>query len=109
MAEVIDGMLVEAGAVVVGTTASVDATRDFLGEHKVDLVCLDIRLGWEDSFLLADVLAAHDIPFVFLTVYDPDSVPRRHRGHPFVDKTEMTEGLVAACMSAAATHATVQR
>jgi chemotaxis response regulator CheB len=100
MAELIGDVLVEAGAVVVGTTASVDASLDFLAGHSVDVVCLDVKLGREDSLALADTQATHAIPFVFVTVSGREEFPRRHRDQPFVSKMEMTDELVPACFAA---------
>src|SRR3990170_7553689 len=65
LAELIEDMLTEAGAIVVGAASSVDAALNELRGRSVDLVCLDIMLGPELSFAVADALAAQRIPFVF--------------------------------------------
>ena len=48
--------------------------------HRVGLVqaaILDVRVQDETSFIVADSLIHHEIPFVFLTGYDPEVIPSR--------------------------------
>lgn len=50
--------------------------------HRVGLVqgaILDVQVQEERSFLVADSLIHHEVPFVFLTGYDPDMVPSRFK------------------------------
>ena len=106
LAELIEDMLTEAGAIVVGSASSVDAALNELRARSVDLVCLDIMLGPELSFAVADALTAQRIPFVFVTACDPRIVPDRHRRQPLIDKMDLVARLVATC-SAARTSAAV--
>lgn len=102
LAELIEDMLTEAGAVVVGSASSVSAALDALGGRSVDLVCLDIMLGPELSFMVADTLTVRGIPFVFVTACDPTIVPDRHRRQPLIDKMDLVTKLVATCSAARA-------
>lgn len=101
MAEVIADMLADAGAIVVGTTYSVAAALDVLASRSIDLACLDINLGEEDSFPVADALASRRIPFVFVTAHNEGYLPARHRSQPLVRKSELAARLLAACSTAA--------
>jgi DNA-binding LytR/AlgR family response regulator len=50
----------------------------------VDLVqaaILDVRVRDEMSFSIADALFFHDIPFIFLTGFDPQLIPARFANH----------------------------
>jgi CheY-like chemotaxis protein len=105
LAELIEDMLTEAGAIVVGTASSVDAALNELRGRSVDLVCLDIMLGPELSFAVADALAAQRIPFVFVTACDAKIVPERHRRQPLIDKMDLVARLVATCSAARASAA----
>jgi CheY-like chemotaxis protein len=107
LAELIEDMLTDAGAIVVGSASSVDAALDELRGQSVDLVCLDIMLGAERSFTIADALTMQRIPFVFVTACDPAIVPDRHRRQPLIDKMDLAAQLVAAC-SAARTSAALR-
>ena len=100
LAELIEDMLTEAGAIVVGSASSVGAALDELRGQSVDLVCLDIMLGPELSFSVADALTARRIPFVFVTACDPTIVPDRHREQPLIDKMDVVARLVATCSAA---------
>jgi CheY-like chemotaxis protein len=100
LAELIEDMLTEAGAIVVGAASSVGAALDELRRQSVDLVCLDIMLGPELSFAIADALTVQRIPFVFVTACDPAIVPDRHRGQPLIDKMDLVARLVATCSAA---------
>jgi len=44
----------------------------------LDGVTLDLKLAGEMTFRVADVLAARNVPFVFLTGYGAADVPARH-------------------------------
>ena len=100
LAELIEDMLTDAGAIVVGWASSVDAALDVLRGQSVDLVCLDIMLGPELSFAIADALTMQNIPFVFVTACDPAIVPDRHRRQPLIDKMDLVAQLVATCSAA---------
>jgi len=105
LAELIEDMLSDAGAVVVGSASSVDAALDELRRQAIDLVCLDIMLGPELSFSIADALTMQRIPFVFVTACDPTIVPDRHRRQPLIDKMDLVARLVATCSAARASGA----
>jgi CheY-like chemotaxis protein len=100
IAELIEDMLLQAGAIVVGTTKSVALALHVLATQAVDLACLDINLGDETSFPVADELASRGIPFVFLTAYAAGILPQRHRNRILVHKMQMTNELVATCLTA---------
>ena len=40
---------------------------------------LDVNLRGEVVFPLVDILRARRIPYVFLTGYDPDTIPEQYR------------------------------
>lgn len=101
MASALEDMLTEAGAEVVALTPSVAAALKAMEQHTIDIACLDINLGSETSFPLADALALRGIPFVFATAYDADFLPPAHRHRPFVSKTRVHLDLVSACRAAA--------
>jgi CheY-like chemotaxis protein len=95
--ELIHDMFRDAGATVVAQTQSVSATLRILQTLPVDVVCLDILLGNEPSFAIADSLSEQGIPFVFVTACDPGIVPERHRNQLLVDKDDIPYLLVPAC------------
>jgi DNA-binding response OmpR family regulator len=52
----------------------------------VDIAILDISLGADSSFPVADVLANRQIPFVFASGFGASSLPEHHRGRPVLNK-----------------------
>src|ERR1700682_4119032 len=95
IAELIEDMLLQAGAIVVGTAESVALPLHVLATQAVDLACLDINLGDETSFPVADELASRGIPFVFVTAYGAGILPQRHSNRILLHKMQMTDELVA--------------
>lgn len=95
--ELMHDMFRDAGATVVAQPQSVPAALRILRTQPVDVVCLDILLGYQPSFAVADLLVQLGIPFVFVTACDPHIVPERHRTQLLVDKDDIPYLLVPAC------------
>ncbi len=66
----------EAGATVVGPCASESMARQALAHGPVTGVVLDVNLRGGRSFALARELEAAGTPFLFITGYDPEVIPR---------------------------------
>ena len=47
---------------------------------------LDVNLGKERTYSVADILAARSIPFIFVTGYNPADVDRRFAAIPILEK-----------------------
>lgn len=101
LALTLQDMLTESGADVVGIAPSVAIALKAMEDHTIDIACLDINLGSETSFPIADALALRGIPFVFVSAYEANVVPPAHRHRPFVSKIEAHLELVSACRAAA--------
>jgi CheY-like chemotaxis protein len=101
LAWTLEEMLTDAGAHVVAVAPSVALALEAIERHTIDVACLDINLGSETSFPIADALALRGIPFVFVSAYGPDVVPPAHGHRPFVSKVEAHLNLVSACQAAA--------
>ena len=85
----------DAGYTVVGPEKSVDATIRALTRHKIDLALLDVKLGGELVFPIAEDLDAKGIPYIFLTSYSAAAIPAQHRHRPLVSKPYSPEQLRA--------------
>ncbi|OZI43629.1 response regulator [Bordetella genomosp. 5] len=80
IAEFLQYELEDAGAVVAGMIGNVDdGLRQVRDGLAVDAAILDVNLGGQAVFPLADELAARGIPFVFTTGYDASSIPPRFK------------------------------
>jgi CheY-like chemotaxis protein len=79
--------LAELGATVVGPVGSVkEALRRIEAEGELDGAVLDINLGQEKVFPVADALIARHVPFVFATGYSNAAVPDRYTRIPRCEK-----------------------
>ena len=71
----IEDMLAELGCTVVGPAARVDQALEFIQREPVDMAVLDVNLGKERSYPVADQLRARGVPFLLSTGYaevEPD-------------------------------------
>ena len=91
-----------AGYSVVGPEKSVSAALMQAKVSRLHAAILDIKLGLELVYPVADVLAATRIPFVFSTSQTVDELPARHRGKPFIRKPYEPRNLLEALSNATA-------
>ncbi|CAN7673813.1 response regulator [Rhizobium sp. LjRoot98] len=84
------------GAIVVGPVATVGAALELLDTEQVDAAILDIHLGDELVFPVAEELERRDIPFVFATGYDPSVLPVRFTGFALCEKPAELEDIANA-------------
>lgn len=75
------------GAVVLGPVARIeDALPHLAREGAPDLAVLDVNLGGEMVFPLADELSRQGIPFLFATAYAPWDLPSAFARIPHCEK-----------------------
>ena len=79
---------------------SLQAGLNEAGKQTFDAAVLDVNLHGQMSFPLADALAEKGIPFIFVSGYEVDIVPRRHRRRPFVGKPFMSQKLLTTLFGA---------
>jgi CheY-like chemotaxis protein len=85
------------GAEVVGPAPSVARALALIDAGPpLDGAILDLNLGGEASYPVADALAARATPFVFTTGYDAVDVPARYRDVPCLGKPFDDDALVRA-------------
>ena len=78
--------LLQLKAEVVGPTGNVQEALALIERNSIDAAILDIHLGEELVFPVAEKLDELDIPFVFATGYDPQIVPTRFSGFLLCEK-----------------------
>ena len=75
------------GAEVMGPVATVaDALELLRSGPAPDLAILDINLGGEMAYPVADALRARDIPFIFATGYNAQAIPKAYADVPRAEK-----------------------
>lgn len=78
--------VIRSGYVVAGTASSLQQGLQLAQSLDFDAALLDLDLSGQHSTPIADLLAARDIPFVFVTGYDDASIPRAHLHRPRLAK-----------------------
>ena len=82
------GLVSEAGAEPLGPVASVEDALRVIEGGGVEAAILDVNLGEEDAFAVAERLERQGIPFAFATGYSPQDVlpPERAAAVPVLSK-----------------------
>ena len=84
------------GAEVVGPAGSLGEAMNMLQHAEVDLAVIDVNLGGEKAFPLADALQARDLHFVFTTGYDQTVLPPRFDNFRRLEKPITPAGAIRA-------------
>ena len=85
------------GATVVGPAANVEDALRLISSTDIDGAILDVHLGDEFVFPVAEELEAADVPFVFATGYDALIIPAKFSGFALCEKpTEL--GKIASAL-----------
>jgi DNA-binding response OmpR family regulator len=90
----LEATLAEGGFRVIGPTATTSQAIELVREHRPDLTILDLNLGREWVFPVADVLTQLGLRFFILSGHSRDFVPARHRNSPFMQKPHSAAALL---------------
>nr|WP_244755782.1 response regulator [Pseudoxanthomonas helianthi] len=97
LAQALADALQDAGASVAGPVGGVnDALRSLAGPPLPDAAILDMNLGGESVYPVADRLLEQGIPFVFTSGYDRDMAPSRYAHAPHCTKPILADEVIAA-------------
>jgi two-component SAPR family response regulator len=93
----LENILKQTGAEVIGPMATVSDALACLSDHApVDGAVLDVNLGGEFVFPVADALMESRVPFLFLTGHSDDHLPARHHDRPVIRKPYLASHLLEA-------------
>jgi two-component sensor histidine kinase/DNA-binding response OmpR family regulator len=95
VALVLADQLTAMGVSVVGPCGSVAAAKAAVAENDLDAAVLDVNLGGEMVYPVAELLLAKGIPFVFVTGYGQESIDKRFSFAPVLEKPIEQETLAA--------------
>jgi CheY-like chemotaxis protein len=70
-------LLVELGYEVLGPLHSVSAALALLDSCQPDAAIIDVSLGDQDSYPVADRLVRENVPFIFATGFGGEAIPKR--------------------------------
>ena len=82
----LEDMLAELGASEVRPAASVAVALSRIDTWKPDLAVLDVNLGGERAYPIAERLEAEGVPFLFTTGYGKSGLDARWAGKAVVQK-----------------------
>jgi DNA-binding NtrC family response regulator len=81
------------GAEVIGPVGTLAEAMKAVETNWIDRAVLDLDLGGEMSFAVADRLEAAAIPYVIASGCSADALPERFRGKPRLEKPYRLEAL----------------
>jgi CheY-like chemotaxis protein len=92
----LDDMLTSAGCVVVGPLPRLTDAVEASAKVSCDAAVLDVNLGGERVYPVARILAERRVPFVFVTGYSGDALPREYAEQPRIAKPFKAAQLLGA-------------
>lgn len=104
IAMLVEDMLDELGCTVVGPAHALPAALDLAsGPTEIDAALLDINLGGQPVFAIADALRARGVPMIFSTGYGEAGLRDVDRGSPVLQKPFRANDLADALNAALGT------
>ena len=91
-----ESMLADIGASSVASFSSADHALVWLQSGAPGVAVLDVNLGGELIYPLADVLVADSVPFIFITGYGAEEIEHRFANVPILQKPIERDALKTA-------------
>jgi CheY-like chemotaxis protein len=92
----LEDMLTDLGCTVVGSASTVSAAIEAVHRVNPAAAILDIKLGDQKSFAVAEALAAQGVPFVFATGYADGRLEEPWSNRPVLQKPFVQDQLAEA-------------
>jgi CheY-like chemotaxis protein len=86
VAALIENILESAGCIVLGPIPRVPEALDAVDHDDYDAAVLDVNLAGERINPVADALSERDVPFMFVTGYGANALPRKYAERPHIGK-----------------------
>jgi CheY-like chemotaxis protein len=86
VAALIEHMLESAGCIVMGPIPRVPEALVAIHNDGYDAAVLDVNLAGERINPVADALSERDVPFMFVTGYGANALPREYAERPHIGK-----------------------
>jgi CheY-like chemotaxis protein len=82
----IEDMLTDLGCTIIGPASRLDEAMDLANKAELDCAVLDVNLGGQPIFPVADALRQRGAPFAFATGYGDAGLRDVDRGSPVLQK-----------------------
>jgi CheY-like chemotaxis protein len=86
VAMLVEDMLHDLGVEVVGPACKIEHALALAREAEIEAAVLDINIGGQSTYPVADVLRDRGIPIIFATGYGSSALPERFQGTPTLHK-----------------------
>ena len=86
VAMLLEDMLAEAGHTIIGPLARIDQAVEAARGQAIDLAILDVNVGGDEVYPVAEALAAREIPFAFATAYGAHGLREPWQDRPTLQK-----------------------
>jgi CheY-like chemotaxis protein len=86
VAMLLEDMLSDIGCTPVGPARRAESALKAIEHTGFDIAILDVNLKGDETYPIADALAARAIPFVFASGYSAGGLRRAYRSIPFLQK-----------------------
>jgi CheY-like chemotaxis protein len=86
IAMMMEEWLAELGCETIGPANSVAAALELIGVNELEGAILDVTLGRENCYSVADALHGKNVAFAFATGAGPGGIDPRYRGALFLSK-----------------------
>jgi CheY-like chemotaxis protein len=96
VALLIEDVLNDENCYVIGPITNLSEAISAARTEDVDVALLDVNLRGEKVYPVAEILAQRDIPFLFLSGYGPDAIPRDRPEWRMCSKPFRAERLIAS-------------
>ena len=84
------------GMILVRTCANLAAALDAARTEAMDVALLDVNIGGQNVFPVAEILDSRHVPYIFLTGYDGNALPPMFRSRPAFSKTSAPRAVLDA-------------
>jgi CheY-like chemotaxis protein len=92
----LEDILTGVGYGIAARASTVGEALECAHSADIDAAILDVKVGGEWSFAVADELAERQVPFMFATADGAAAVPPRYRNRPLIQKPIHVPGLLLA-------------
>ena len=97
VAMMLEDMLAELGCIVMGVAGTVaQAMERVTTSNMIDAAILDVNIGGQKIFPVANILVEREVPFVFATGYGPADLIEHYPGSQTLTKPYLPEALARA-------------
>jgi len=86
VAMLLEDMLSDFGCSIVGPAPTIGEALPLAMEAEIDAAVLDLNLGGQPIFPVADALRARGVPYIFASGYGDSGLSDAHRGAPMLQK-----------------------